>query len=102
MSHIVVHRAHDLTLDQARQAAETLATQLAEHYDLSYHWWEDTLHFERSGVSGHIALEPGMVRINARLGFLLVPLKHRLEQEIHRYLDEMFRESDPVDANDPA
>jgi putative polyhydroxyalkanoate system protein len=92
MSHIVVHRVHELTLDQARQAAETLAAQLAERYDISYHWQDDALHFERSGVVGHIALEPGVVRINARLGFLLVPLRYRLEQEIHRYLDEMFQE----------
>jgi putative polyhydroxyalkanoate system protein len=96
MTHIVVHRDHPLTLDQARQAAEALAAQLADHYDIDYHWQGDALHFERSGVSGHIALEPGTVRVSARLGFLLVPLKQRLEQEIHRYLDEMFREPNPV------
>lgn len=96
MSHIVVQRDHSLTLDQARQAAETLAAQLAEHYDIHYHWQGDALHFERSGVSGHITLEPGKIRINARLGFLLVPLKQRLEQEIHRHLDEMFREPNSV------
>lgn len=96
MSHIVIHRSHHLPLDQARQAAETLAGQLADRYEISYHWQDDTLHFERSGVSGHIDLEPGKLRINARLGFLLVPLKHRLEQEIHRQLDEMFREPDPA------
>jgi putative polyhydroxyalkanoate system protein len=96
MSHLIVQRSHPLTLDQARQAAETLAAQLADHYDIQYQWRDDALHFERSGVSGHIALEPGMVRISARLGFLLVPLKHRLEQEIHRYLDEMFQEAGPA------
>ena len=91
MSHIVINRSHPLTLDQSRRAAETLAAQLADHYDIHCHWQGDALHFERSGVSGHIALEPGTVRISARLGFLLVPLKQRLEQEIHRYLDEMFQ-----------
>lgn len=96
MSHIVINRSHQLTLDQSRQAAETLAAQLADHYHIHYHWQGNALHFERSGVSGHIALEPGQVRINARLGFLLVPLKHRLEQEIHRYLDDMFEERRPA------
>ena len=90
----MVHVRVDETLKN--QAAETLATQLAEHYDIHYHWQGDALHFERSGVSGHIALEPGKVRVNARLGFLLVPLKHRLEQEIHRYLDDMFQEPRPA------
>jgi len=42
-------------------------------------------------VGGHIDLEPGMVRIDARLGFLLAPFKHQLEQEIHRQLDEIFQ-----------
>lgn len=91
MSHIVIHRSHELTLDQARRAAEFLAEQLADRYEIGYHWQGDSLHFERSGIGGHIDLEPGSVRINARLGFLLAPLKHRLEQEIHRRLDEIFQ-----------
>lgn len=90
MSHIVIHRSHELPLDQARRAAETLAEQLAERYEIGYHWQGDSLHFERSGIGGHIDLEPGMVRISARLGFLLAPLKRRLEQEVHHYLDEIF------------
>lgn len=69
MSHIVIHRDHTLTLDQARTAAESLADQLAERYEISHHWQEDSLHFERSGVSGQIDLEPGVIRVNVRLGF---------------------------------
>jgi putative polyhydroxyalkanoate system protein len=88
MSHIVIHRDHELTLDQARETAETLAGQLAERYEISHHWQEDSLHFERSGVSGQIDLEPGVIRISVRLGFLLASLKSRLEQEIHRQLDK--------------
>ncbi len=91
MSHIVIHRTHTLTLDQARQAAETLATQLAARYEISYHWQDDALHFARSGVSGCIELEPGAVRISVRLGFLLVWQKVWLEQEINSQLDEVLR-----------
>lgn len=90
MSHIIIHRDHELTLDQARAAAEALAGRLAERYEISHHWQEDSLHFERSGVSGQIDLEPGVIRISVRLGFLLVSLKSRLEQEIDRQLDEML------------
>jgi putative polyhydroxyalkanoate system protein len=90
MSHIVINRNHALSLDQARTAAEALADQLAERYEISHHWQEDSLHFERSGVSGQIDLEPGLIRVSVRLGFLLVSLKSRLEQEIDRQLDEML------------
>ncbi len=88
MSHIIIHRTHLLSSAQARQAAEQMATQLADRFDIQYHWRGDSLHFARSGVSGQIDLEPGQLHIHARLGFLLVPLKPRLEQEIHRYLDQ--------------
>lgn len=96
MSHIAIHRTHSLPLDQARQAAETLAAQLAARYEISYHWQDDVLHFERSGVSGCIELEPGAVRVNVRLGFLLAWQKTWLEQEIHRNLDEVFQQADPA------
>lgn len=97
MSHIVIHRDHSLTLDEARQAAENLAAQLAERYEFSHYWQNNTLHFERSGVSGQIALEPEKLRIDVRLGFLLVPLRSKLEREIHSYLDEMLQQTGPAD-----
>lgn len=92
MSHIAIQRPHSLTLDQARQAAENLVQRLAEHYEFSYHWQDDRLCFERSGVSGCLSLEPDQVRVNVRLGFLLMPFKPRLEQEMQRYLDEALQE----------
>lgn len=91
MSHIIIYRDHDLTLDQARQVAGSVAGQLAARYELSHHWQGDALHFERSGVSGQIALEPGRLRVSVRLGFLLVPMKYLLEQEIHRQLDRILQ-----------
>ncbi|HPF59255.1 MAG TPA: polyhydroxyalkanoic acid system family protein [Candidatus Competibacteraceae bacterium] len=90
MSHIAIHRDHSLTLDQARKAAETIALQLADRYAVNHYWQDDSLYFERSGVSGQIDLEPGTIQVNVRLGFLLAPLKYRLEQEIHRELNEGF------------
>ena len=90
MSHIDIHRLHELTPEQAREAAETLIVQLAERYEIGYHWQAACLHFERAGIGGQIDLEPGSVRINARLGFLLAPMKSLLEQEIHRQLEHAF------------
>jgi putative polyhydroxyalkanoate system protein len=72
---------------------ETLVDQLTDRYECQTHWDDGSLRFERSGIAGQIDFEPGTVRISVQLGFLLVPLKHRLEQEIHRYLDEGFGES---------
>jgi len=93
MSHIKINRDHRLTMDRAREIVDALATQLTDRYECHARWQDDSLYFERSGIAGQIDVEPGMVRISARLGFLLAPLKYRLEQEIHRYLDEGFGES---------
>jgi putative polyhydroxyalkanoate system protein len=50
----------------------------------------DTLHFTRSGVDGHIALQPDSLHVTAQLGFLLSAMKGSIEQEIRRVLDEKF------------
>jgi putative polyhydroxyalkanoate system protein len=41
-------------------------------------------------VNGEIAVNEEAVHIKANLGFLLSALEPRVEQEIHRYLDEHF------------
>jgi putative polyhydroxyalkanoate system protein len=93
MSHINIHRAHTLSHEQAREAAESIAAHLDRKFSLSYHWKGDSLHFERSGISGHMELEEKEVRINVRLGFLLLPLRPKLEQAIHRYMDDVFNDN---------
>jgi putative polyhydroxyalkanoate system protein len=90
MVHIDIQRTHTLNHDQAREAAANVAAHLNEKFDINYHWEGDSLHFERSGVSGHIDVYESDVRIRVRLGFLLLPMKHHFEQAIHRYIDELF------------
>lgn len=92
MSHISVQRDHNLGHQQARQAAEKVAGQLKEHYGMQYHWEDDTLHFERPGVDGQMDVGASEVRVDVRLGLFLLPMKHRFEQEIHRYMDELFEQ----------
>ena len=92
MSHINIRRNHTLSLTRAREAADLIADQLDEKFQLHHHWQGDTLHFKRSGVDGHIDVDESEVRIHARLSFLLTPLKSRFEQAIHRYMDELFVE----------
>ena len=57
---------------------------------MSSRWEGDVLHFSRSGVDGHIALEPENIHVTAQLGFLLSAMKGPIEQEIRRVLEEKF------------
>lgn len=90
MSEINIQRHHGMTLKKARTAAEHVAAELSEEFSIDYEWDGNTLNFHRSGVSGQIQVEKKQVLINAKLSFLLRPLKSRIEREIHRFCDENF------------
>ena len=90
MSDIVVRRNHGMTLKKARAAAEQIAAELAEEFDFTYEWSGNTLNFKRMGVAGTIVVEKKVLDIQAKIGFLLRPIKSRIEREIHRFCDEKF------------
>jgi putative polyhydroxyalkanoate system protein len=90
MSDIDIRHKHSLPLPKARKAVEEIAKKLATKFDMDYGWEGDNLHFNRSGVEGHIHLTDAQVRVTARLGFLLSALKGTVEQEIRRVLAERF------------
>lgn len=91
MSEIRIIRKHKLTAKKARLAAEKVAADLKEEFDLSYAWDEDgVLHFERTGLHGQLRLGRGQVSVHVRLGFLLIPFRAALEREIHDYFDQRF------------
>ena len=90
MSEIRVSRAHGLSLKKAKAAAERIAAELAEEFDITYGWEGDRLEFERQGVTGSIEVDKKHVEIHARLGLMLSMLRSRIEREIHRFCDENF------------
>ena len=57
---------------------------------MDYGWEGDTLNFSRSGVDGHIMLEPNDLHVHAKLGFLTAMFKEPIEGEIKRVLKEKF------------
>lgn len=95
MSDIVIRRAHSLTPAKAKKAAEKIAGRLGDEFGLQHAWDEDgVMRFRRAGVSGDLTLHKHEVEIRVRLGFLLLAIKPRVEQEIHKFFDENFgRES---------
>jgi len=87
---IVVQRHHDLGLTKARHLAETMAQRLQRDYDGSFIWRGDELHFSRTGVSGWVGVTNDRVEVRVELGFLLRPLRGRIEHEICAFCDEQF------------
>lgn len=90
MSDIVIRRKHGKTPAAARSAAERMADELKQEFNLDYDWQGDTLRFTRPGVSGELALDGEEVALRIRLGFLLTAVKPAIEREVHRFFDENF------------
>jgi putative polyhydroxyalkanoate system protein len=90
MPGIDIHARHKMSREQAQEAADQLAQDLAEKFDIEYGWDDDTIFFERTGVSGSIKVDGKQIHILAELGFLLSMFKERFETEIRRYLKEHF------------
>jgi putative polyhydroxyalkanoate system protein len=90
MAEISIRRKHGKTHSDARAAAEHMASELKEEFDLNYAWDGDVLRFKRSGLSGELALDAKEVALHIRLGFLLSALKPSIEREVHKFFDENF------------
>ena len=90
MSKIDIRHPHSLPMAQARKAVQDVAEKLDTRFGMQSRWEGDVLHFTRSGVDGHIALEPNELHVTAKLGFLLSAMKGSIEQEIRRVLSEKF------------
>jgi len=86
MSVIDIYAFHQMDHEDAQQAADDLACDLAEKFDIDYGWDEDVIYFERVGVHGSISVGERDIHINAKLGFMLMMLKGTIEDEIKQYL----------------
>jgi putative polyhydroxyalkanoate system protein len=90
MPTISVSRAHRLSHRKARDAAEKIARDLKQRFQLDYAWDGDDMTFTRPGVNGRMRLDKARVALDVKLGLLLTPMKPLIEREIHARLDELF------------
>ena len=89
MATISIDRRHDLAHDKARDLAERLATDLQQRYDFAWRWEGDDIHFDRPGVSGRLHIGATQIRLDIRLGLLLMPVRSVIEKRINAELDEL-------------
>lgn len=101
MADIHIEREHALGLAQARQVANNWAEQARIKYDMDCNYKEgqgddeDLLSFNRSGVSGTLAVTPHMFELNAKLGFMFSAFKDQIEDKIIKNLDALIATAAP-------
>jgi putative polyhydroxyalkanoate system protein len=91
---IDIRRHHDLGLTKAKRLAQRLADKLQSELGGTWAWKGNELHFQRTGASGFATVTKDSVQIRVELGFLLRPLRARIEREIRAGLDEHLGHED--------
>ncbi|MDX1450926.1 MAG: polyhydroxyalkanoic acid system family protein [Oleiphilaceae bacterium] len=88
MATIIKSRTHTHDVDHARESAEGIVRHLADQFGVKYHWEGDTLRFKGAGAKGAMTLTTNKLDLRMELGFMLLPLRSRIEREMDQYLDE--------------
>ncbi len=96
MADITLKRAHQLGLKGARAAADKMIDKLDKQFDLTGKWQGDTLHFDRPGLSGRLAVSDSDMQLEVTLGFLLKAMKGPIERAVHEQLDKALAEAKPA------
>ncbi len=89
LSTIQVNRQHPLGLAAARLAAEAIAQDMSESYQLDCEWADEEeteLRFRGSGVHGTLTLDDETLKLEVHLALMLLPVRSVLEQEILDYV----------------
>ena len=90
MPTISIQRPHKLEHKQAKAAAQKIAADLHQRFDLECTWDGDNVSFQRSGLSGEMRVGKNDVELNVQLSFLMTPLKGPIEKAIRNELDTLF------------
>ena len=99
MADIEIRREHALGLAGARKAADEMATHLGRKFGLQGDWAGNTLHFDRPGVNGSLAVTATGIHLSVTLGFLLKAMRAPIERAVHEELDALFaRKAAPAKA----
>lgn len=90
MPHIEIKKKHALGKAEARKTAEKLAESLSSEYNAKCEWVNDDLCFSSPGVKGKLCVGDEDVEIMVDLGFMLRPLKSKIESSIVSQLDDIL------------
>ncbi|MGI4847976.1 MAG: polyhydroxyalkanoic acid system family protein [Janthinobacterium lividum] len=90
MADITITQAHAMDTGAARAAAQKVADEMVEKYDMEVSWLGEVLHFQRSGASGTLTLLEHRAVLEVTLGFLLKSFAPMIEEKVTRNMQKVF------------
>lgn len=94
MSHIDITRTHSLETSEVKKLVKTVADDLITKYGGSYEVNDDVTNFKAPGVEGAFTILEGAIRIQAKLGLLMRPLKGVIEKQINDEIEVLVAKYD--------
>lgn len=98
MAEIKIQRPHTLGLEKARGLAKEwmgdAARQLGLNCTLQEGETEDTISFERMGVSGQMRVRADAFELDAKLGMMMAAFKPLVEAEIDKNLARILAKAE--------
>ncbi len=92
MPKINLSRNHSLPPAVIKQRISDLGSKLQEKYQAKTSWADDkTLNVKGPGVDGKLVIGGDKVDVNLDLGFMLSPLKGKIEETLGRELDKLTK-----------
>lgn len=92
MPKINLSRNHSLPADVIKQRLTELGSKMQEKYQAKTSWSDDkTLNVKGPGVEGKLVIGGDKVDVNLDLGFMLSPLKGKIEETLGRELEKLTK-----------
>ena len=90
MPKISISRNHSLPTTVIKQRLVDLGTKLQDKYQAKTSWdGEKTMNVKGPGVDGKLTLNEGKVDVNLDIGFLLSPMKGKIEEALTKELERV-------------
>lgn len=90
MADIRITQSHKLPHKKAKAAAQKVADQMAQEYEMASEWDGDVLLFKRSGVSGKLTVGAREAHLEISLGFLLKAFASTIEEKVSAKMKKVF------------
>jgi putative polyhydroxyalkanoate system protein len=88
MSRLTLSVTTPLDVPTCRARLAAVQQQLASRYGAQCEWRGDQLLITHAQLNGQIALAPGQIQVDAKLGFPLALMHGKIAQELQRLLHE--------------
>ena len=90
MVDISIIQRHTLSHHHAKAAAQHVADQLAQEYDMRSEWDGDVLLFNRAGVTGSLTLAGQEAHVEITLGFFFKAFAAAIEEKVVAKMQKVF------------